>query len=60
LIQTGKASVVAAVGNFKGQTGIAGGFGYAVSDKWRLNAAFSGSPGINQYGVTAGASWTLN
>jgi autotransporter adhesin len=56
----GKASVAAAFGNFKGQSGFAVGFGYAATDRFRLNASFEASPGIDDYGVSAGASWTLN
>ena len=26
----------------------------------RVNAAFAGSPDVSDYGVVAGASWTLN
>jgi autotransporter adhesin len=56
----GKASLAAAVGGFHGQTGLAVGLGYAATDRWRLNAQFSGSPQVNEYGFSAGASWTLN
>jgi trimeric autotransporter adhesin len=56
----GKVSVAAAFGNFKGVSGLAGGIGWAVTDRFRLNAAFSGSPDINAYGVVVGGSFTLN
>jgi autotransporter adhesin len=56
----GKVSVAAAVGNFKGQTGLASGLGYALTDKWRFNASFTASPQVSEYGVTVGGSWTLN
>mgnify|MGYP001142801495 FL=1 len=56
----GKASLSAAFGNFKGQSGIAVGFGYSASDRFRINASFEASPGTSDYGVSAGASWTLN
>jgi len=56
----GKATLAAAVGSFQGQSGLAVGFGYAVSDRFRVNAAFSGSPQVNDYGFVAGGSWTLN
>jgi hypothetical protein len=49
-----------AFGNFMGTSGLAAGFGYAVSDRFRVNAAFSGARDINYYGFVAGASWTLN
>jgi hypothetical protein len=44
----------------KGQSGIAVGFGYAVSDRWRVNAAFTSAPQVSDFGVIAGASLTLN
>jgi len=53
-------SVAAAFGNFKGVSGLTGGIGWAVTDRFRLNAAFSGSPDINAYGVVVGGSFTLN
>jgi autotransporter adhesin len=56
----GKASLAAAFGNYKGMSGLAVGLGYAVSDRWRLNAAFTATPQVNDYGVAAGASRTLN
>ena len=56
----GKASLAAAVGTFKGQSGLAVGFGYAISDRFRVNGAFTGAPQTNDFGALAGASWTLN
>jgi autotransporter adhesin len=56
----GKASVAAAFGNFKGQSGLAVGLGYALNQTLRVNAAFTGTPQVNDYGVVVGASWTLN
>jgi trimeric autotransporter adhesin len=56
----GKASLAAAVGYYKGQSGLAVGLGYAVSSRWRVNAAFTGTPEVNEYGAVAGSSWTLN
>jgi hypothetical protein len=56
----GKASVATAVANFKGQSGIAVGLGYAVSDRWRVNASFTSAPQVSDFGVVAGASLTLN
>jgi autotransporter adhesin len=56
----GKASLAAAVGYYKGQSGLAVGLGYAVTSRWRINAAFTGTPQVNDYGAVAGTSWTLN
>ena len=56
----GKASLAAAYGTFKGQSGMAVGLGYAVSDRFRVNGAFTGTPQVNDYGLVAGGSWTLN
>jgi trimeric autotransporter adhesin len=53
----GKASLAAAFGSYKG---LAVGLGYAVSDRWRVNAAFTATPQVNDFGIAAGASWTLN
>jgi hypothetical protein len=53
-------SLAAAFGNFKGTSGLAAGVGWAVTDRFRLNAAFSGSPDVNTYGVVVGGSLTLN
>jgi autotransporter adhesin len=56
----GKASLAAAFGNYKGQSGVAVGFGYAFTDRFRVNGAFTGAPQVNDYGGVVGASWTLN
>jgi trimeric autotransporter adhesin len=56
----GKASLAAAFGNYKGMSGLAVGLGYAVSDRWRFNAAVTATPQVNDFGVAAGASWTPN
>jgi autotransporter adhesin len=56
----GKASLAAAFGNFKGQSGIAAGIGYALTDSWRFNAAFTASPQQSDYGFVVGGSVTLN
>ena len=56
----GKASFAVAFGNFKGQSALAGGFGYAVSDRWRVNASFTASPDQGDFGAAVGTSWTLN
>jgi autotransporter adhesin len=56
----GKASVAAAVGTFRGESGIAGGLGYAVTDRWRVNVTVTGSPSTSNWGAVGGASWTLN
>jgi autotransporter adhesin len=56
----GKASFALAFGNFKGQSALAGGFGYAVSDRWRVNASFTASPDQGDFGAAVGTSWTLN
>jgi len=56
----GKLSVAGAYGNFKGSSGLAIGIGYAASDRWRVNATFSGSPDQNAYGGVVSSSFTLN
>ncbi|OAF11574.1 YadA family autotransporter adhesin [Bradyrhizobium neotropicale] len=56
----GKLSVAAAVGNFRGQSALASGLGYAISSQWRVNASFTATPQVNQYGAAIGSSWTLN
>jgi trimeric autotransporter adhesin len=53
-------SLAAGFGNFKGQSALASGLGYAVNGQWRVNASFSAVPGNNDYGVAVGSSWTLN
>jgi autotransporter adhesin len=56
----GKASLAAAIGNYKGVSGFAVGFGYAVNARLRVNASVSGATAINDYGGVVGASLTLN
>ena len=56
----GKASVALAMGNFKGQSALAGGLGYAVSERWRVNASFTASQDQRDFGAAIGTSWTLN
>ena len=56
----GKLSVAGAYGNFKGSSGLAIGIGYAATDRWRVNATFSGSPDQNAYGGVVSSSFTLN
>jgi hypothetical protein len=36
------------------------GLGYAVSHRWRVNAAVTATPQVNEYGFAAGASLMLN
>jgi len=56
----GKASLAAALGNFKGETGLALGLGYNYGSQLRFNASVTGAPSLGYYGVSAGAGWTLN
>lgn len=56
----GKVSVAIAAGNFKGQSALAGGLGYAVSDRWRVNGSFTASQNQGNFGAAVGSSWTLN
>lgn len=56
----GKLSVAAAVSNFRGQSALASGLGYAINSQWRVNASFTATPQVNQYGAAIGSSWTLN
>lgn len=56
----GKLSVAGSYGNFKGSSGLAIGIGYAATDRWRLNATFSGSPDQGAYGGVVSSSFTLN
>ena len=53
-------TVAVAFGAYKGASGIAAGLGYAVSDRMRVNAAFSSAPNVSDYGSSVGASFTLN
>ncbi|MER8583391.1 YadA-like family protein [Mesorhizobium sp. M0895] len=56
----GKLSMAGGFGHFKGQSGLALGFGYSTSQDFRLNAAVSASTNRGDVGVSVGASWTLN
>jgi trimeric autotransporter adhesin len=56
----GKASFAAAFGNYKGLSSLAVGLDEALSDRWRFNAALTSTPQVSDYGLIAGASWTLN
>ncbi|MES0030996.1 YadA-like family protein [Mesorhizobium sp. M0040] len=56
----GKLSMAGGFGHFKGQSGLALGFGYSTSLDFRLNAAVSASTNRGDVGVSVGASWTLN
>jgi autotransporter adhesin len=56
----GKVSVAGGFGNYKGLTGLAVGLGYAYDARMRFNVSISGVPNQSDYGVTGGASWTLN
>lgn len=44
----------------EGQSGLAVGLGYAITDVWRVNAASRSVPPVNDHGVGAGASLTLD
>lgn len=55
-MRPGKLSVAASYGNSKGLSGLA----YAVTERVRVNGAFTASPNVNDYGVVLGASFTLN
>jgi len=59
-MRPGKFSVAASYGNFKGLSGLATGMAYAVTDRFRVNGAFTASPDVSDYGVVAGVSFTLN
>lgn len=59
-MRPGKLSVAASYGNFKGLSGLATGLAYAVTERVRVNGAFTASPNVNDYGVVLGASFTLN
>jgi trimeric autotransporter adhesin len=56
----GKLSASGGFGNYKGLTGLAIGLGYAYDNRLRFNVSVSGVPNQSDYGVTGGASWTLN
>ncbi len=59
-MRPGKLSVAASYGNFKGYSGFATGLAYAMTERVRLNGAFTASPSVSDYGVVLGASFTLN
>lgn len=59
-MRPGKFSVAVSYGNFKGPSGLATGMAYAVTDRFRVNSAFTASPDVSDYGMVVGASFTLN
>ena len=56
----GKLSLAGAFGNFKGESGLALGLGYAATNRLRFNASVSGVPNQGSVGGTVGGSITLN
>ncbi|QWG25402.1 YadA-like family protein [Bradyrhizobium sediminis] len=56
----GKLSLAGAFGNFKGESGLALGLGYAATDRLRFNASVSGVPSQSSVGGTVSGSITLN
>ena len=56
----GKLSFATAFGHFMGQSGIAAGLGYAPTVNTRFNASATATPQSGNYGMTVGASFTLN
>jgi autotransporter adhesin len=56
----GKISVATGIGSFKGETGMAAGIGYAATDRWRFSISGQTTPGTGDFGIAAGASFTLN
>ena len=56
----GKLSLAGAFGNFKGESGLALGLGYAATNRLRFNASVSGVPNQGSVGGTLGGSITLN
>ena len=60
LVRVYSEKLAAALGNLKGQSGFAAGIGYALTDSWRFNAAFTASPQQRDYGFVVGGSVTLN
>jgi hypothetical protein len=56
----GKLSLAGAFGNFKGESGLALGLGYAATNRLRFNAAVSGVPNQGSVGGTVSGSITLN
>jgi trimeric autotransporter adhesin len=56
----GKLSLAGAFGNFKGESGLALGLGYAATERLRFNASVSGVPSQGSVGGTVSGSITLN
>ena len=56
----GKLSLAGAFGNFKGESGLAFGLGYAATNRLRFNASVSGVPSQGSVGGTVSGSITLN
>jgi hypothetical protein len=56
----GKLSLSGAFGNFKGESGLALGLGYAATNRLRFNASVSGVPNQGSVGGVVGGSITLN
>ncbi|HXO71445.1 MAG TPA: YadA-like family protein, partial [Bradyrhizobium sp.] len=56
----GKLSVAGSFGNFKGESGLAFGVGYAATNRLRFNASVSGVPSQGSVGGVVGGSITLN
>lgn len=56
----GKLSLSGAFGNFKGESGLAVGLGYAATNRLRFNASVSGVPSQGSVGGVVGGSITLN
>jgi trimeric autotransporter adhesin len=56
----GKLSMAGAFGNFKGESGLAFGLGYAATNRLRFNASVSGVPSQGSVGGVVSGSITLN
>jgi autotransporter adhesin len=56
----GKISIGTGLGNFRGETGLAAGIGYAATERLRFNISARATPATSDWGVAAGASFTLN
>ena len=56
----GKLSIGGALGNFKGESGLAFGLGYAATTQLRFNASVSGAPSHGGVGAVIGGSLSLN
>ena len=56
----GKLSLAGAFGNFKGESGLALGLGYAATNRLRFNASVSGVPNQGSVGGSVSGSITLN